>query len=90
MLHVLLTHLPPRCAVTFFPAPEGQAVKRLRTPPSKVLQGGVMDSARDFDLLGESVPQVRVSARTLALLGFFQLFYNSDSLLSEKNYIFVL
>ena len=30
-----------------------------------------MDSARDFDLLGESVPQVRVSARTLALLGFF-------------------
>ena len=32
-----------------------------------------MDSARDFDLLGESVPQVRVSARTLALLGFFQL-----------------
>ena len=30
-----------------------------------------MDSARDFDLLGESVPQVRVSAHTLALLGFF-------------------
>ena len=30
-----------------------------------------MDSACDFDLLGESVPQVRVSARTLALLGFF-------------------
>ena len=30
-----------------------------------------MDSARDFDLLGESVPQVRVSARTLALSGFF-------------------
>ena len=28
---------------------------------------GVMNSARDFDLLGESVPQVRVSARTLAL-----------------------
>ena len=39
MLHVLLTHLPPRCALTFFfPAPEGQAVKRLRTPPSKVLK----------------------------------------------------
>ena len=32
----------------------------------------MMDSARDFDLLGESVPQVLVSARTLALLGFFQ------------------
>ena len=44
-----------------------------------------MDSARDFDLLGESVPQVRVSAHTLALLGFFQLFIYSDSLLSEKN-----
>ena len=34
-----------------------------------------MDSARDFDLLGESVPQVRVSARTLALLGFFSTFH---------------
>ena len=32
-----------------------------------------MDSARDFYLLGESVPQVRVLAHTLALLGFFQL-----------------
>ena len=32
MLHVLLTHLPPRCALTFFfpPAPEGQPVKRFR------------------------------------------------------------
>ena len=30
-----------------------------------------MDSACDFNLLGESVPQVRVSARTLALPGFF-------------------
>ena len=30
----------------------------------------MMDSARYFDLLGESVPQVRVSARALALLGF--------------------
>ena len=30
-----------------------------------------MDSARDFDLLGESVPQVRVSARTLALSWIF-------------------
>ena len=38
MLHVLLMHLPPRCALTFFPAPEGQAVKRLRTPPSEVLK----------------------------------------------------
>ena len=38
MLHVLFTHLPPRCALTFFPAPEGPAVKRLRTPPSKVLK----------------------------------------------------
>ena len=28
----------PRCALTFFPLPEGQAVKRLRTPPSKVLK----------------------------------------------------
>ena len=37
---------------------------------------GVMDSARYFNLLGESVPQVRVSARALALLGFvnFNLF----------------
>ena len=49
-----------------------------------------MDSARDFDLLGESVPQVRVSVRTLTLLGFFQLFIYSDSLLSEKIYIFFL
>ena len=35
--------------------------------------GGVMDSARDFDLLGESVPRVRVSARTLALRGFLNM-----------------
>ena len=50
----------------------------------------MMDSERDFYLLGESVPQVRVSARALALLGFFvfNLIY-SDSLLSGK-YIFVL
>ena len=34
-----------------------------------------MDSARDFDLLGELVPQVRVSARTLALCGFFIIIY---------------
>ena len=33
----------------------------------------MMDSARDFDLLGESVLQVRVSARTLALWDFFNL-----------------
>ena len=43
----------------------------------------MMDSAHDFDLLGESVPQVRVSARTLALLGFFKLVIYSDSLLSK-------
>ena len=29
-----------------------------------------MDSARYFNLLGEALPQVRVSARALALLGF--------------------
>ena len=33
----------------------------------------VMDSARDFDLLGELVPQVRVLEHTLALWGFFYL-----------------
>ena len=49
----------------------------------------MMDSALDFDLLGESVPQVQVSAHTLALSGFFQLVIYSDSLLSES-YIFVL
>ena len=48
-----------------------------------------MDSARDFDLLGESVPQVRVSARTLALLGFFRFVIHSDSLLSEYTYIYI-
>ena len=31
----------------------------------------MVDDARDFYLLGESVPEVRVSARTLALRGFF-------------------
>ena len=45
----------------------------------------MMDSARDFDLLGESVPQVRDS--TLALLGFFQLVIYSDSLLPLDIYI---
>ena len=34
-----------------------------------------MNSACDFDLLGVSVPQVRVSACTLALLGFFIVQY---------------
>ena len=34
----------------------------------------MMDSARYFDLLGESVPQVRVSACTLALLGFINFY----------------
>ena len=47
----------------------------------------MMDSARDFDLLGESVPQVRVSARTLALLGFFPFVIYSDSLLSGILYL---
>ena len=43
----------------------------------------MMDSVRDFNLIGESVPQVRVSASTLALSGFFIIIY-SDSLLSGK------
>ena len=34
-----------------------------------------MDNVRDFDLLGESVPQVRVSACTLALRGFFNMYF---------------
>ena len=34
-----------------------------------------MDSVCDIDLLGELVLQVRVSARTLALLGFFIVQY---------------
>ena len=42
-----------------------------------------MDSARDFDLLGELVPQVRVSVHTLALLGFFDRSILSDSLLPD-------
>ena len=40
-----------------------------------------MDSARDFYLLGESVPQVRVSTRTLALRGFLPFVFYTDSLL---------
>ena len=43
---------------------------------------GVMDSAHYFDLLGESVPQVRVSAHTLALRGFFIIIYSDSLLLS--------
>ena len=48
-----------------------------------------MDGAHYFDLLGESVPQVRVSAHTLALLGNFQFQIYADSLLplSKKKYI---
>ena len=47
-----------------------------------------MDSARDFDLLGESVPQVRVSARTLALLGFFNFsFILTPFSPKEKKYL---
>ena len=34
-----------------------------------------MDSTRDFGLLAESVPQVRVSACALAFLGFFNYMY---------------
>ena len=45
-----------------------------------------MDTARDFDLLGESVPQVRVSAHTLVLLGIFQLHIYPDSLLPSSKY----
>ena len=37
MFHVLV-HLPPKCTLIFFPSPKGQVVKRLRTPPSKVLK----------------------------------------------------
>ena len=36
----------------------------------------MMESACDFGLLGESVLQVRVSAHTLALLGFFNFSIN--------------
>ena len=45
-----------------------------------------MDSARDFDLLGESVPRVRVSARALALLGFinFNIYIYSGPPSQEK------
>ena len=49
----------------------------------------MMDSARDFDLLGESVPQVRVSERTLALLGFFSLIYSDSLLPSVYIYIYI-
>ena len=38
-----------------------------------IFSDAVMDGARDFYLLGKSVPQVRASACTLALLGFFNL-----------------
>ena len=48
---------------------------------------GVMGSAYDFYLLGESVPQVRVSPRALALLGFLNSIY-SDSLISSV-YIYI-
>ena len=50
----------------------------------------MMDSARDFNLLGESVPQVRVSARTLALRGFFIIIYSDSLLLSIYIYIYIL
>ena len=43
-----------------------------------------MDSARNFDLLGELVPQVRVLARTLVLL--FQFSYHLTPFLSSTLY----
>ena len=46
----------------------------------------MMDSARDFDLLGESLPQVRVSARTLALWDFFNFniyIYSQSNIVDE-------
>ena len=48
----------------------------------------MMDSARDFDLLGESVPQAPVSARTLAPLGFFRLQFILTPFFPEK-YIYL-
>ena len=51
----------------------------------------MMDSARDFDVLGESVQQVRVSARTLALLGFFNFkFMLTPFFLHQYIYIDIL
>ena len=43
----------------------------------------MIDSACDFDLLGEWVPQIQDSVCTLALLGCFQLVIYSDYLLYE-------
>ena len=51
---------------------------------------GVMDSARYFDLLGELVPQIRVSARTLALPGCFNFkFMLTPFFLHQKMYIYL-
>ena len=47
MLPVLLTHLPPRGPLTFFPAPEGQAVKRLLGGASRVRVTSSDDSRVD-------------------------------------------
>ena len=41
-----------------------------------------MGSASDFDLLGESVPHVRVSADTAALRGFSSVIHSDSLLLS--------
>ena len=43
-----------------------------------------MDRARYFNLLGESVPQVRVSARALGLLGFVNFYIYIFTLMKEK------
>ena len=60
---------PKRCEPQLFLAALGQVVRCWKA--LYLGSYGVMDSARDFNLLGESVPQVRVSAHTIVLLGFF-------------------
>ena len=45
----------------------------------------MMDCARYFDLPGESVPQVRVSARTLSLLGNFDLNQTTGQAIYNNN-----
>ena len=48
-----------------------------------------VDSVRDFDLLGESVQKVRVSAHNLALLGFLTWIYSDSLLPSVYIYIYI-
>ena len=43
----------------------------------------MIDSARDFDLLGKSVPWVQVSARTLALWDFSICIFTGSLLPSD-------